>query len=235
MDYPPDRPAPEAQLFDSGVDMALMALRLARADARRHRYQPRGREPRSRRAGRSEAVSLGTVISELLAKSDWLAAVDDNLVGQWPSIVGELANGLTAIAFDPATGALALRPVSTAWEHQARLLAPQIIRRVNKHLGRETVRSIRLLSPGTEGAARSKRSAEAVLEQQKRANYPNSTGAGFTADPDLQAALERQARQTPRESEDLFLYHHAEPSTPMTVRTRALARARALARGRKAA
>ncbi|MEW1753452.1 DciA family protein [Streptomyces angustmyceticus] len=235
MDYPPHRPATEAQLFGSGADMALTALRIARADARRNRNQPPGRMPRSRRAGRSEAVSLGAAISELLAKNNWLASVDDNLVSQWPSMIGDLAKGLTAIAFDPATGALALRPASTAWATQARLLVPQIIRQVNKHLERETVQTIRLLPPGTEGTTKGNRSTTAALEQQKQANYPNSTRAGLLADPDLQAALERQARQTPREAEDLFAYHHAESRAPRTVHTRALARARALARRREAA
>ncbi|MFJ6792032.1 DciA family protein [Streptomyces angustmyceticus] len=235
MDYPPNRTPADAQPFDSGVDMALQALRAARADARRHRYQPRGRVPRSRRAGSSEAVSLGTVISELLAKLDWLPTVDDSLVGQWPSIVGDLSKGLTAVSFDPATGALALRPASTAWTLQASLLGPQVIRCVNDHLGREAVQVIRLLSPGTEGATRSKRDTATTPEQQKPANCPNSTRAGFPADPDLQAALERQARQTPREPEGIFVDHQAAARTPMSVHTRALAQARALARRRKAA
>jgi hypothetical protein len=58
-----------------------------------------------------------------------------------------LAVNVAAVAFDAASGRLNLRPDSSAYGVQARLSAAHLVAAANKAVGREVVRTIRVLPP----------------------------------------------------------------------------------------
>ncbi|WP_445520985.1 DciA family protein [Streptomyces sp. NEAU-174] len=228
MNQHPDSTEPQTPGLPA--DLARIALHRAREDARRGRFQPHIRaRPRAatgkRRTG-SAPVTLGTALNELLTqKTGWLPGTATTLVVEWPSIVGELARGLTPVDFTPETGVLVVRPASRAWLTQTRLLSPLLIQRLNSHMGGEIVRSIRILSPTGEGASTMASSVAAAAPRLAPPRNAHQTRF-HPVDPDVQAAVERQARQALREPEGSFTNaRFTPPSAAAAIHTRALARA----------
>ena len=69
-----------------------------------------------------------------------------SVFGRWAEIVGrDLAAHTQPDAF--ADGELAVTADSTAWATQVRLLAPQLVRRLNAELGDGTVRRVKVKGP----------------------------------------------------------------------------------------
>ncbi len=69
-------------------------------------------------------------------------------MGRWPQIVGEdLAKHCEPESYDEDERVLTVRCDSTAWATQLRLLAPQLVARLNEDLGHGTVRLIKVLGP----------------------------------------------------------------------------------------
>ncbi len=98
---------------------------------------------------------------------------------------------------------------------------------LNSHMGSEIVRSIRILSPTREGAPTMAFSAPAAAPRLAPPRNAHQTRF-YPLDPDVQAAVECQARQMPREPESSFTNTRiAPPSAATTIHPRALARARA--------
>ena len=65
---------------------------------------------------------------------------------RWEAIVGrEVAQHVTPESY--ADGRLVVRTDSTAWATQMKLLAPDVVRRLNEVLGDETVRVIDVAGP----------------------------------------------------------------------------------------
>ncbi|SCE20059.1 Protein of unknown function [Streptomyces sp. PalvLS-984] len=72
-------------------------------------------------------------------------------MGRWPQIVGDdLAKHCVPLRYDddPRERVLTVRCDSTAWATQLRLLAPQLVARLNTDLGHGTVRMIKVMGPG---------------------------------------------------------------------------------------
>lgn len=136
---------------DDGLDLARRTARsIAGAGT-----TPRSR--RRRRKGSSPAGSSGTddrdpqlldsTLSRLVADHGW--ALDLKVRGvfaRWPELVGEeVAGHTTPESF--VEGRLVVRTDSTAWATQLRLLAPQLVQRLNQELGHGTVTVIEVLGP----------------------------------------------------------------------------------------
>ncbi|MEU4898205.1 DUF721 domain-containing protein [Streptomyces sp. NPDC044780] len=222
------------------VDLARLALRQAKEDVWRRRSQPRSSPPPTPRRARTvpEPITLRAALNELIAqRMSWLSSTAAAVIAVWPSIVGEeVARHVTAVDVDPDTGALVLRPDSSAWATQVRLLAPILIPRLNIEKGGETLKTIRLLPP-----TRLKPSAKAVpvtpapqpmprteATPSKTRLYSRLPRAPRPADPAVLAAAERQAQQTTREPEHLFPGPRSGPVSPVDrTHARALLRARA--------
>jgi predicted nucleic acid-binding Zn ribbon protein len=69
-------------------------------------------------------------------------------MGRWAQIVGpDIAAHCTPEQFAEAEAVLTVRCDSTAWATQLRLLARQLVARLNHELGHGTVRVIRVLGP----------------------------------------------------------------------------------------
>ncbi|WP_181360797.1 DciA family protein [Streptomyces sp. S1D4-14] len=137
------RPDSEAR-----VDLAVLALRRAREDARRGRFTERAPASRRRRVrGRTPPVLLSQALLDLFSASG------TSPLPAWHSVAGPLAQHVIPTAFDPETGTLTVASATEAWLTQTRLLADRLTQRLNDVLGAGTVRHIRVL----------KRASSAVL------------------------------------------------------------------------
>jgi predicted nucleic acid-binding Zn ribbon protein len=96
---------------------------------------------------RDDPQRLGQAIGGLLDEHGWQQrAAIGSVFGRWAEIVGhDLAAHTRPDAF--ADGELAVTADSTAWATQVRLLAPQLVRRLNAELGDGTVRRVRVRGP----------------------------------------------------------------------------------------
>ncbi len=98
---------------------------------------------------RSDPQQLGAAINRLLDAEGWaLAAATGSVFGRWPQIVGaDLAAHTTPETL--VDGELTVNADSTAWATQVRLLAAQLVRRLNAELGEGTVRRVKVRGPVT--------------------------------------------------------------------------------------
>ncbi|MFF7239489.1 DciA family protein [Streptomyces collinus] len=173
-----DEPKPRKDPEPSGVDLARVALRAAkeqaraRGDAARQKKQARrggGLRSGARADGR-DPMALGSAINRLLSERGWEApAAVGGVMGRWPQIVGEdLAKHCVPQRYDEDERVLSVSCDSTAWATQLRLLAPTLVARLNEDLGHGTVRVIKVNGPG--GPAR----------RYGPLRAPGSTGPGDT-------------------------------------------------------
>ncbi|MGI5350040.1 DUF721 domain-containing protein [Streptomyces sp. CA-250714] len=162
----------------SGVDLARVALRAAKeqarargAEAQQRRQARRGGGLRSgaRRDGR-DPLPLGAAVSRLIAERGWeTPAAVGGVMGRWPQLVGPgLAQHCEPQRYDEEERTLLVRCDSTAWATQLRLLAPQVVARLNEALGQGTVRMIKVRGP------------EAPRNEYGPLRAPGSRGPGDT-------------------------------------------------------
>lgn len=134
----------------SGIDLARAALAEARAAARERSRLPAksARRRVERRSGDARDPQLvGDAISGLIADRGWeIPAAVGDAMERWAEIVGQdIAAHADPLSFDE--GVLAVQASSTAWATQLRLLAPEIVRKLNTELGHGTVRRIDVKAP----------------------------------------------------------------------------------------
>ena len=98
---------------------------------------------------RADPQQLGAAINRLLEAEGWtLAAATGSVFGRWAQIVGaDLAAHTTPESL--ADGELTVSADSTAWATQVRLLAAQLVRRLNSELGDGTVQRVKVRGPVT--------------------------------------------------------------------------------------
>ncbi|MFD9211917.1 DUF721 domain-containing protein [Streptomyces sp. NPDC059544] len=161
----PPSPSPSALSSNaapepSGVDLARVALRAAKEQARARgaaaqekRQARRGGGLRSgARADGRDPLPLGAAINRLITERGWeTPAAVGGVMGRWPQIVGEdLAKHCVPLRYDedPDERVLTVQCDSTVWATQLRLLAPRLVARLNEDLGQGTVRMIKVLGPG---------------------------------------------------------------------------------------
>ncbi|MFI6468048.1 DUF721 domain-containing protein [Streptomyces sp. NPDC050528] len=151
-----EEPAPKKAAEPSGVDLARVALRAAkeqaraRGDAAQQKKQARRGGLRSgARADGRDPMALGAAINRLLTERGWeTPAAVGGVMGRWPQIVGEdLANHCVPEKYDEDERVLIVRCDSTAWATNLRLLAPQLVARLNEDLGHGTVRFLKVNGP----------------------------------------------------------------------------------------
>ncbi|MEW2494730.1 DUF721 domain-containing protein [Streptomyces nodosus] len=152
-----DDPAPEKAPELSGVDLARVALRAAKEQARargdaaqQKRQARRGGLRSGARADGRDPMALGAAINRLITERGWeTPAAVGGVMGRWPQIVGEdLARHCVPQRYDEDDRVLTVGCDSTAWATQLRLLAPQLVARLNEDLGHGTVRLIKVQGPG---------------------------------------------------------------------------------------
>lgn len=151
-------PKPMSSEPPSGVDLARAALMAAKKQARA-RGEAAQQKRQARRGGglRSGAhadgrdpMALGAAINRLMSERGWeTPAAVGGVMGRWPQIVGDdVAKHCEPETYDEDERALVVRCDSTAWATNLRLLAPQLVRRLNEDLGHGAVKVIKVLGPG---------------------------------------------------------------------------------------
>jgi predicted nucleic acid-binding Zn ribbon protein len=154
----PDEPAPDR------LRRAREALASAKADALAKGNRPVQADdlkserksadgPRTQRVGRrarrDEPERLDAAIEGLIDAHGWRdAAAVGSVLGRWAQIVGpELAAHTRPDGL--ADAELTVTADSTAWATQVRLLAPQLVRRLNEELGDGAVRRVKVRGPAS--------------------------------------------------------------------------------------
>ncbi|MFE2726303.1 DciA family protein [Kitasatospora sp. NPDC059327] len=156
----------------TGIDLARLALRRARADAAKRsdsmvKTRTTGWTAGPRR-GRVDPVGLGAALSDLMVQHAWHEPLaGGGLLDLWPAAVGELANHVTAVSFDHQAGRLDVRAESPAYATHVRTLAPALVATLNQANGETILRSIRVL-----GAHRAQAAAEARPAARNQAPAP---------------------------------------------------------------
>jgi predicted nucleic acid-binding Zn ribbon protein len=100
-----------------------------------------------RREHREDPLSLATAVAGLIGDQGWaLKAATGSVFGRWAEIVGpDLAAHTKPETL--ADGELIVTADSTAWATQLRLLAGQLVRRLNVELGDGAVRRVKVRGP----------------------------------------------------------------------------------------
>ncbi len=107
--------------------------------------------PRAGRPRRDDPAPLGSAISGLVAETGWeLAVATGSVFGRWAQIVGPDLAAHTKPA-GLTDGELTVTADSTAWATQVRLLAGELVRRLNSELGDGSVHHVKVLGPGAQG------------------------------------------------------------------------------------
>lgn len=143
-----EEPGPPAEV--SGIDLARAALVAARKQAKDRRGEPGRtvrRAPEPRLGDDRDPRPFAAVIDDLLAARGWtLPAAAAGAMERWPEIVGpDVAAKTTPESF--GDGILVVRAASTAWATQLRLMAPQIVHRLNVELGHGSVLRLSVRGP----------------------------------------------------------------------------------------
>jgi predicted nucleic acid-binding Zn ribbon protein len=161
---PPDRQSPDAAGKDSRLALAGEALAQAKADAAARGNRPavptdgdpaerrRGASSptagqQSRRQRRDDPAPLSTAIDGLVSDTGWeLAVATGSVFGRWAQIVGpDLAAHTSPDGL--VDGELTVVADSTAWATQLRLLAADLVRKLNVELGDGSVRRVNVRAP----------------------------------------------------------------------------------------
>ncbi len=143
------RKAPEA----SGVDLARQALAAAREQARARGNAAGGRKRQQQpgsgaRADGRDPMPLMAALDRLRTERGWeMPMAVAGVMERWPEIVGpEIAAHCVPERYEDRE--LVVRCDSSAWAAQLKLLAPQLVARLNADLGQGTVRMIKVQGPG---------------------------------------------------------------------------------------
>ena len=209
------QPVPEL----SGVDLARVALRQAReaAKARGEGSIRKTKRPAHsttlQRDGR-KPTGFGAVLRDLVADRAWdVPAAGGSVLDQWPAIAAAVSPNLpahvTAVAFHAESGQLDLRPDSSAYATQVRLISSRIVAAANDTVGAQTVRTVRVLAPGgTAPAPREAAAPRRTVLPEVPVKTRDMAAPGFhralaaaqaveptqRIDPDISEAIERQTR-----------------------------------------
>lgn len=146
----PESPPEEVVPFEpTGLDLARQiaaaAGRSIPAPAPKKRIKKR--TPRASDRGKADPVALGEALEGVIQQRGWTTEVNVHLLlGRWADLVGPaVAEHSTPEAYRDRV--LVVRTTSTNWASQLRLMAPQILARMNASLGQGTVRQVRILGP----------------------------------------------------------------------------------------
>ncbi|MGW1976481.1 DciA family protein [Streptomyces sp. NPDC001889] len=172
----------------TGVDLARVALKAARENAKKRGASARQTRPlrRTTRTGGRDPIAFASALTLLVADRAWEVPVTGgSVLDRWSEIAGpELAAHITAVRFHETTGQLDLLPDSAAYRTQIRLLAPRLLACIRDALGTDTVRRLNDLPPGS--------APHGVEPPAPPAQEPNPPGPLITrenASPGYQAAL----------------------------------------------
>ncbi len=154
---PAPEPPGETEHDKQGLELAKsLAGRLKAANGgikpvKRTRRRPRvdGAQISSARPDDRDPQKLTNTLGRLMRDQGWEVDVAvHGVMARWPSIVGpEMAEHCTPESYQDTE--LTVRTSSTAWATQLKLLAPDLVRRLNAELGDGTVTRVNVQGPHT--------------------------------------------------------------------------------------
>lgn len=196
----------------SGVDLARQALAAYKATAKTA-PAPQPKRRRTRRADRGagrDPILLGAALGTINAEQGWgVGLTAGNIIDQWATLCPQYADHVQPAAYDQDRGRLDLRPTSHAYAAQLRLLGGQLCKQINDKLGRDAVRSIRVLpvggtpagpapvatveatAPAPAGPIRTRETASPGYRKALESALAHRPGTGAT-NPHIVAAVRRQ-------------------------------------------
>jgi len=155
---PAPAPGPAAQPA-SGIDLARSALAAAKADAKAkgvrrsertalRRGDVAGQRRSSAHPDDRDPQPLAQAVDRLIADRGWQTqAAVSGVMARWGSVVGaDVAAHCVPETYDETV--LTVRADSTAWATQVRLLAGQLVQRLNDECGAGSVTRVMVLGPG---------------------------------------------------------------------------------------
>ena len=96
-----------------------------------------------------DPVPLADGLEELIVVRGWSSQTAvASVTGRWRQIAGvDLAAHVVPESFDATSGVLRLTAESTTWSTQVRLLAPELMARIDEEIGAGVVRQIEVFGP----------------------------------------------------------------------------------------
>lgn len=125
-----------------GTDLAKQIARAARGAA------PKPRQRKRRPIGHTdEPTALGDILAEVIDSQGWTREVNvHQLLARWPELVGPV-NAEHSTPTTYADTVLTVRADSSTWASSLRLIAPQLVARLNEQLGQGTVTRVNVVGP----------------------------------------------------------------------------------------
>ncbi|MGW9238106.1 DciA family protein [[Kitasatospora] papulosa] len=207
----------------SGADLARQALAAYKATSKTApSTAPKPRTRRPVRGERRDPAGLGSVLAAVSGELGWQAGVQGgDLLERWPDLCPQYVGRVEPAHYDPQAGRLDLRPSSPAYATQLRLLGGQLCKQINDKMGRDVVRSIRVLPvgalPGEESSSRPGPATPAAAVDPKPVKTRDTASEGYkatlaavrratprTVDPRVLEAMRSQQRDAAREPETAF-------------------------------
>ena len=153
---PTSRPVAESLGLTPASEVARAALNRAKAAAQARGLRP-GQAGRSRkppqdhrsgpgRDGRDPTL-LGDMLARVAAERGWSEELSvGGVIGRWREVVGDqVADHCEPETFED--GLLVVRTDSTAWAANLRLLVPQLLATIEREVGPDVVREVRVVGP----------------------------------------------------------------------------------------
>lgn len=141
--------ASEVPYDPTGLDLARQiadsVAHAAPLPAPKVRKKRRG--PGPTRGSKGDPMPVGEALDGLIKRQGWTTDLSvHSLLGRWPALVG------TAVAEHSkpegfSGGVITVRTDSTAWASQLRLMAPQLVAKLNEKLGQGTITRIEVKGP----------------------------------------------------------------------------------------
>ncbi len=158
----PTVPVAEALGLTPASEVARAGLNRAKAAARARGFQPGSPGARTRRGRGAAELSgsgkdgrdptlLGDTLARMATERGWTQELSvAGVVGRWRELVGDqVADHCTPETFDD--GLLVVRTDSTAWATNLRMLVPELLARLEREVGPDVVREVRVLGPAGPG------------------------------------------------------------------------------------
>ena len=207
----------------AGADLARQALAAYKAGAKNApTTKPKLRQIKRDRGPGRDPVGLGGVLGKISTEQGWELSLEaGSILDQWATLCPDLVGRAEPVAYDAERGRLDLRPASPAYATQLRLFGGQLCKRVNDKVGRDVLRSIRVLPVGAlsneESSSRSAPATSTAAVDPGPVKTRETACAGFqaaraairkaeprTVDPRVLEAMQAQEQNAAREPETAF-------------------------------
>lgn len=146
---PDQQPDQQPEHDESGLDLARSIARglAGRTGPQKKAWKSYRRPPRLERGTDRDPQLLDSTLGKLVADQGWGTELRvHGVFTRWASVVGdEVAQHVTPETY--SDGRLVVRTDSTAWATQMKLLAGEVVRRLNEVLGDGTVTVIDVIGP----------------------------------------------------------------------------------------